>query len=89
MIATIDPANRVPWEATLPMLVTGGGGTVDLSSLSFTDVYRVSALVDAARRVRPPRSLTIRHPPATVRKIPCLLWPDEAVRLIGDDSRSP
>ncbi|OLZ44393.1 hypothetical protein BS329_36775 [Amycolatopsis coloradensis] len=61
---------------------------MDLSCLSFTDVRGVSALVDAARSVRPPASLTIRHPPGSVWKVLRLFWPEEAAQLITDDGRS-
>ncbi|KFU76366.1 hypothetical protein SAMN04489729_2659 [Amycolatopsis lurida] len=88
VIGTIDPASRASWETSLHLLVEDGGGTVDLSCLSFTDVRGMSALVDAARRVQPPRSLKIRHPPETVRKVLRLFWPEEAARLVADDGRS-
>ncbi|KZB79225.1 STAS domain-containing protein [Amycolatopsis regifaucium] len=87
VLGTIDPATRASWETSLNLLVNNGGGTVDLSRLSFTDVRGMSALIDAARRVQPPRSLTIRHPPGTVRKVLRLFWPEEAAQLITDDGR--
>ncbi|OLZ58952.1 hypothetical protein BS330_09835 [Amycolatopsis keratiniphila subsp. nogabecina] len=87
VIGVIDPATRSTWEQGLDMLVAAGGGTIDLSRLAFADVRGMSALVDAARRVRPPRSLTVRHPPQTVRKVLRLFWAEDYLNLVNEGIR--
>ncbi|MGW5701141.1 STAS domain-containing protein [Amycolatopsis japonica] len=88
VIGVIDPATRPRWEQRLDMLVAAGGGTIDLSRLAFADVRGVSALVDAARRIRPPRSLTVRHAPEPVRKVLRLFWAEEYMKLLNEGMRT-
>lgn len=88
VFGVIDASTRPSWEKGLDMLVERGGGVVDLSGLSFADVRAVNALIEAARRVRPPESLRIQHPPVTVRKVLDLFWPEESTRILGRDRRS-
>lgn len=88
VIGAIDASTQPSWEEGLDMLVARGGGVVDLSGLSFADVRGVSALVVAARQVRPPRSLRIQHPPPTVRKVLHLFWPEESARILSGGPQS-
>lgn len=87
VIGAIDPVTRAAWETSLQVLVEGGGGTVDLSGLAFTDVRGMSALVNAVRSVRPPAALTIRHPPGAAQKVLRLFWPEEAAQFLTDNGR--
>ncbi|RSN25566.1 anti-anti-sigma factor [Amycolatopsis sp. WAC 04169] len=87
VVGVIDPSTRSIWEQRLDVLVGAGGGTIDLSRLAFADVRGVSALVDAARRVRPPRTLTVRHAPESVRKVLRLFWAEEYMNLLNEGMR--
>ena len=82
----VDLATRDVWADVLTALLGDDtSGRLDLSGLSFIDVQGAAALTDVARRIPPPRSLTLYRPPLSLRRALDLFWSSESPAIVIED----
>lgn len=82
----VDLATRDVWADVLAALLGGDtSGRLDLSGLSFIDVQGTVALTDVARRMPPPRNLTLYRPPVSLRRALDLFWSSETPVIVIED----
>lgn len=75
----IDLVAQPVWQQVLDELVSCDAEVVhlDLGGLDFVDVRGATRLVDAARRLAADgRRLVVHQPPASLRRVLEILWPD-------------
>lgn len=69
---------RETWRRALEQAVREGGDVhVEMSGVTFVDVDGAHTLADAARRLPEGRRLVLHRPPATLRRVLELFWPDQ------------
>jgi ABC-type transporter Mla MlaB component len=82
----VDLATREVWADVLAALLGGDtSGRLDLSGLSFIDVQGTVALTDVARRMPPPRNLTLYRPPVSLRRALDLFWSSDTPVIVIED----
>lgn len=82
----VDLATRDVWADVLAALLGGDtSGRLDLSGLSFIDVQGTVALTDVARRMPPPRNLTLYRPPVSLRRALDLFWSTDTPVIVIED----
>jgi anti-anti-sigma regulatory factor len=69
---------RQAWEQTLSHLARSDEETchLELSAVTFVDVAGVSALAMTAQGLPQGRRIVLEEPPATLRRVLDLFWPD-------------
>ncbi|MCZ9338107.1 STAS domain-containing protein [Streptomyces sp. TRM76130] len=69
---------RETWRRALAQAVREGGDVhVEMSGVTFVDVDGAHTLADTARRLPEGRRLVLHRPPATLRRVLELFWPDQ------------
>ncbi|GHI34389.1 STAS domain-containing protein [Streptomyces daghestanicus] len=74
----IGLATRGTWQRALEQAVRVDGDVhVDMSGVSFVDVDGARVLADTAGRLPEGRRLVLHRPPATLRRVLEMFWPDQ------------
>ncbi|MGP2438709.1 STAS domain-containing protein [Streptomyces sp. JW3] len=69
---------RGTWQRALEQAVGEGGDVhVEMSGVTFVDVDGAHTLADLAGRLPQGRRLVLHRPPATLRRVLEMFWPDQ------------
>lgn len=77
-VGEVSLLTRPAWEQTLHHLARSDEETchLELSAVTFVDVAGVSALAMTAQGLPRGRRIVLEEPPATLRRVLDLFWPD-------------
>lgn len=77
-VGEVTLLTRPAWEQTLNHLALSDEEAchLELSAVTFVDVAGVSALAVTAQGLRQGRRIVLEEPPATLRRVLDMFWPD-------------
>ncbi|MFF8726271.1 STAS domain-containing protein [Streptomyces sp. NPDC015171] len=85
-VGEISLITRPAWEQLMHLLVLSDEEAchLELSAVTFVDVAGVSALAVAALGLPEGRRVTVEQPPAALRRVLAMFWPDlPAVEVVA------